>query len=425
MKESNFVWKILGVAGVAAVLVYFGAVLSGYLLDPLTTTVAYPYQSDETITVSGYLVREEEVLPSYDGLLYISRDEGERVSAGGSVAVVYHSEEALADAQELKQLRQQLEQLEYAQSVASGSQEVLQLDSSISEEIFALKSAMETGRYTAAEDAAETLETYILKREYTYSGESDVESQLESLSSQIRTLSATARQGSTSVTVSQGGYYSSLVDGYEAVLTPDMLEELTPSQLKAIAPDASLTSNVGKIIYGSRWYYVAVLSEQDAAQLWEGEEVSLRFVSGLEQDVPMTVDRISTAENGQQLVVLSADRYISVTTLLRDQSAQIILSSYSGIRVPKTAVRVWDTTMENEEGEEESVSLTGVYCRVGTMARFKPVEILYQGEDYYLVQAAPDQMGSLSETGRELRTLRSGDEIIVTAKELYDGKVIG
>ena len=64
MKESNFVWKILGVAGVAAVLVYFGAVLSGYLLDPLTTTVAYPYQSDETITVSGYLVREEEDLPS-------------------------------------------------------------------------------------------------------------------------------------------------------------------------------------------------------------------------------------------------------------------------------------------------------------------------------------------------------------------------
>ncbi len=425
MKENNFVWKILGAAGVAAVLVYFGTVLAGYLLNPLTTAVAYPYQSDETITVSGYLVRREEVLPSYDGLLFISREEGERVSAGGSVGVVYHSQEALEQARQLQQLRLQLEQLEYAQSVASGSQEALQLDSSIAQELVALKSAMASERYSAAEDAAAALETYVLKREYTYSGEGDVEEQLAGLADQIRALSASTRQSSTAVTVQEGGYYSALVDGYESVLTPDMLEELTPGQLRSVSPDASRTSNAGKIIYGNQWHYVALLSEADAGQLWEGAEVSLRFVSGLEKDVPMTVERISTAENGQQLVVLSADRYLSVTTLLRDQSAQIILQSYSGIRVPKTAVRVLDVTRENEAGEEEAVSLTGVYCRVGAAARFKPVDILYQGEDYYLVSPAPDRMGSLSETGRELRTLRNGDEVVVTAKDLYDGKVIG
>ena len=425
MKENNFVWKILGAAGVAAVLVYFGTVLAGYLLNPLTTAVAYPYQSDEAITISGYLVRREEVLPSYDGLLFISREEGERVSAGGSVGVVYHSQEALEQARQLQQLRLQLEQLEYAQSVASGSQEALQLDSSIAQELVALKSAMASERYSAAEDAAAALETYVLKREYTYSGEGDVEEQLAGLADQIRALSASTRQSSTAVTVQEGGYYSALVDGYESVLTPDMLEELTPGQLRSVSPDASRTSNAGKIIYGNQWYYVALLSEADAGQLWEGAEVSLRFVSGLEKDVPMTVERISTAENGQRLVVLSADRYLSVTTLLRDQSAQIILQSYSGIRSPKTAVRVLDVTRENEAGEEEAVSLTGVYCRVGAAAHFKPVDILYQGEDYYLVSPAPDRMGSLSETGRELRTLRNGDEVVVTAKDLYDGKVIG
>ena len=274
-------------------------------------------------------------------------------------------------------------------------------------------------------DAAAALETYVLKREYTYSGEGDVEEQLAGLADQIRTLSASTRQSSTAVTVQEGGYYSALVDGYESVLTPDMLEELSPGQLRSVSPDSSRTSNAGKIIYGNQWHYVALLSEADAGQLWEGAEVSLRFVSGLEKDVPMTVERISTAENGQRLVVLSADRYLSVTTLLRDQSAQIILQSYSGIRVPKTAVRVLDVTRENEAGEEEAVSLTGVYCRVGAAARFKPVDILYQGEDYYLVSPAPDRMGSLSETGRELRTLRNGDEVVVTAKDRYDGKVIG
>ena len=80
---------------------------------------------------------------------------------------------------------------------------------------------------------------------------------------------------------------------------------------------------------------------------------------------------------------------------------------------------------ENQEGEEVTLSLTGVYCRVGISARFKPVEAIYAGEDYYLVTPTPNAMGSLSETWQEIRTLRMGDEVIVTAKDLYDGKVLG
>ena len=39
----------------------------------------------------------------------------------------------------------------------------------------------------------------------------------------------------------------------------------------------------------------------------EGSAVTLRFVSGLDQDVPMTVERISADDHGQTLVVLRAD----------------------------------------------------------------------------------------------------------------------
>ena len=425
MKENNFVWKILGIAGVAAVLVYFVANLAGYFLNPLTTTRAYTYRSDEAITVSGYLVREEEVLPSNSGMLFITREEGERVSDGGSVGVVYHSEEALQQAQELQQLRLQLEQLEYAQNLATGSQEVLKLDTSIADGIFALKNDMVLNNYSAAGDEAAALETLVLKRDYTYSGTQDeISGQMETLTDAIRSLAASTRQGSTSITVDRSGYYSTLVDGYETVLTPDMLEEMMPSDFKKIQPDSTVSSNVGKMIYGNTWYYVTLMDEEDLEGFQAGQQVQLRFVSGLEKDVPMTVERISQAENGQRLMILSADQYLSVTTLLRDQNAQLILSTYTGIRVPKTALRVMEYETENEEGEAVTLSLTGVYCRVGISARFKPVTVLYSGEDYYLVDANPDAMGSLSETWQEIRTLRMGDEVIVTAKDLYDGKVL-
>ena len=298
MKANNFVWRILGIAGVAAVLVYFVANLAGYFLNPLTTTRAYTYRSDEAITVSGYLVREEEVLPDNSGLLFITREEGERVSDGGSVGVVYHSEESLQQAQELQQLRLQLEQLEYAQNVATGSQEVLKLDSNIADGIFALKNEMVLNNYSAAGDEASALETLVLKRDYTYSGSQDeISGQIEALTENIRSLSSSTRQGSTSIRVNRSGYYSTLVDGYEAVLTPDMLEEMMPSDFKKIQPDSTVSSNVGKMIYGNTWYYVTLMNEEDIQGFQVGQEVQLRFVSGLEKDVPMTVERISQAEN--------------------------------------------------------------------------------------------------------------------------------
>ena len=59
---------------------------------------------------------------------------------------------------------------------------------------------------------------------------------------------------------------------------------------------------------------------------------------------------------------------------------------------------------------------TGVYCVDGENAAFRPVTLVYQGEGYALVTPA--------EGVADTRTLRAGDQVIATSKELYDGKVI-
>ena len=53
---------------------------------------------------------------------------------------------------------------------------------------------------------------------------------------------------------------------------------------------------------------------------------------------------------------------------------------------------------------------------LGFTAAFKPVDVVYRGDGYTLVRAAKDATGS--------DILRAGDEVIVTAGELYDGKVV-
>ena len=50
-------------------------------------------------------------------------------------------------------------------------------------------------------------------------------------------------------------------------------------------------------------------------------------------------------------------------------------------------------------------------------AKFKPVQVVYQGDGYMLVKDAAAEEDSTM--------LRQGDQVIVTSAELYDGKVIG
>jgi len=209
----------------------------------------------------------------------------------------------------------------------------------------------------------------------------------------------------TSVKAPRSGLYSAVTDGYEAVLTPESILSLTPASYANIASDGS-ASGAGKLIYGDTWYFVSCLAEEDAARLKEGHTFTLRFAKGLAEDTPVTVERISGAENGEVVVVFSCEKFLSNITLLRLQTAEIILDSFSGIRIPKTALRV------GENGE------TGIYCRSGLFARYKPVEVVYTGTDYCLVRGGDPEASALA-------TLREGDEVIVTAADLYDGKVVG
>ena len=113
MKNSSLGTKLLLAGVTLAVLVYFGVQGLRYLDDPLMTSLAYEDQVEESIDVSGYVVREESVLPDESsGSLRLQRSEGERVSDGGTVALVYADESSIQLQDQMDSLRDRIEQLE-------------------------------------------------------------------------------------------------------------------------------------------------------------------------------------------------------------------------------------------------------------------------------------------------------------------------
>jgi len=212
------------------------------------------------------------------------------------------------------------------------------------------------------------------------------------------------------------------VDGYETVLTPESLEALTPSSLENLKADGTVSSNVGKLVLGDTWYYAAAMPAAQAQELEDqqadGVSLSLRFTKGVDQDLPVTLHSVGAEENGRVVAVFQGDTYLTQLTLLRQQSAQVITNRVEGIRVPREALRVVAKTVENEDGTTSETKTTGVYCVMGREAAFKPVSVLYSNENFALVKAEIS-------SNQELLRLRPGDEVIVKAYDLYDGKVVG
>lgn len=405
MKSSSTpIFKILSAVILAAVVVYFAVQAYRYFSDPINTTLVYTSTEEITVELNGYLVRSEETFHSDAGTLGHALSEGERVGKGQTLAMAYPDSGALTRVEQLETLHLKLEQLSFSLTAFLDPDAALKLDSTISGGILTLRQSIVGGDYSNADEELSALKSAVLKRDYTTGTQEEIEADIKATEQSIRELEQSLN--GTAITAPESGIYSAACDGYETVLTPEFLkDDVTASKLNSVRAADSSAANVGKLIYGDTWYYAAVITDAQAEQLDGRSTVTVRFAKGLDFDLKMTIDSISRSENGQRVLILRSEKYIAQTTLMRHQAATLVLRTYEGLRLPSTALRV------NEDG------VTGVYCVLGVRAKFKPVQVVYQGDGYMLVKNAAAEEDSTM--------LRQGDQVIVTSAELYDGKVIG
>lgn len=423
MKQGSLNAKIIMLLLLAAVAVCLGAAAWRSFRDPFTTVVSYSYTVDDSLEATGFLARQEQVLTNTGGVVELLPQEGEKVAKGGTVALVYQDSSGLERREQLQQLEMEKEQLEYAlERTGAGGGDASQLTDQVLDAIAELRAAVAGRDLTELERQSMDLKSLVYKREYAYGGTGEesadaIQAALDEVDSQISSLSSQAAQSTQSITASQSGIFSGYVDGYESLLTPEVLETVTPAQLDDLAGQASEEDQtaVGKLITDSTWYFACALPQEDAERLVEGRSVTVRFSRDWSGEVDMTVERVGEPEDGRCAVVLSTDRYLSETTLLRRQTVELVFQSVTGVRVPKQALRVAEQTVTDEEtGEESTVQVTGVYTLVGEQVEFKPVTVLEQGDTFVLVEAA----------GSGRAALQPGDVVVVAAEDLYDGKVI-
>ena len=408
-KKSGIGTKLLMAALFLGVAGYFGIQAFQYLDDPLGIILAYRYEVEQAVDMTGYVVREERVLPDEGGgLLRIQRAEGERVAAGGTVASVYADQASLDRQAEIDSLESRVEQLQYAQNLALAAETTRKLDAQIAQNLLEYRRLLAADRLYDAESVVLELRALVLKRDYSDAGGEDAALQLQELGAQLLTLRSQAEGTVRRVTAPEAGLYSAEVDGYETVLTPEAV------------------SRTGKLVLGDEWRYAAVLPFEEAAALQSlqaesGGTLCLRFSKGVDRDLPAVLESIGPREDGRVVAVFRGTAYLRDLTLLRQQRAQIITGVVSGIRIPRESLRA-ERAYLDENGKTVTEDRAGVYCLVGREARFKPVEVVHSGESFILVAPAPELDQSVEKDAK--RIIRPGEQVIVSARGLFDGKVL-
>ena len=173
MKSSTPIFKILSVVVLAAAVVYFAVQAYRYFSDPINTTLVYASVEEQTIEISGYLVREEETFHSDAATLGHSLSEGERVGKNQTMATAYPDSGALTRVEQLEALQLRLEQLSFSLISYLDPDAALKLDSTINSGILTLRQSIAGGEYSGADEEVSALKSAVLKWDFTSSSGGD------------------------------------------------------------------------------------------------------------------------------------------------------------------------------------------------------------------------------------------------------------
>ncbi len=402
MKQGKVYTKVVLWIFLAAVVCYFGYYIFSAVYSPLTTAVAMEYEAGSGSYTTGYVLRDETLVRTRHGITTMVVSEGERVSRGQTLATGYLNSSALDRENRIEELEGQLEQLKYAASYSADVSGQKILDTEIQTQLEQMCRFVARRDMNSAADRSPAVKGLILRRMSSEKDNAAMDQRIAAIKEELAALQSDTSGDTVTVSASQSGYFSGSVDGYETVLTMEAMRSMTTESFDEIMPADGPIDAIGKVISGSTWYYVTVVPTSQTTEVRVGQEVPISFASDFHQELTMTVEKLGKDVDGSRLLVLSCDKYMQEATLLRQQSADVVFSSYAGLQVPKEAVRV------DAQGQP------GVYVLEGSMAAWKPIRILYDNGESYVAEKDKTSTDNLW----------PGDEIIVGAKNLYDGKVV-
>lgn len=417
---ARVVKSVAALAVCVGIVVYVYMQVMGGFNSGIETETAMHVSMNDTIKADSCVFRDETVVENTaDGTIVTLVSEGERVSKGQLIANIYPDDNDAVLQDDINRINRRLEILRNSsvdkQFVIS---DLRQLDDNIDEIFAGIYNDSSKGNLSSAISSSSELLVLLNKRDLIVESDFDYSQELERLESEKASLEGRINSVATAVFAAESGYFYGDVDGYESQFDIKLVEKISLSDFERLASsepaDDGKSGNI-KIVNDFIWNVVCSLDADMARTLREGRIYTLVFPENGDYEMKMTLSKVVTeTDSSSALAVFRVNVLPTDFNYKRFQRAEIVVEGIEGISVPKKALRVVN-------------DVEGVYILVGDVVRFRSVERIAEKDGYYIVKLKSNAAVFEDDKGEEIeiKPLSLYDNVIVSGKELFDGKIIG
>ena len=348
MKRSGVFPLLTAAALLLAAAAYGGVWLWEGLRHRMTTAVCTREVWEDSLTLTGAVLRRETVLSTACAQVIPLTEEGERLPAGAPLAIAFDDPAEAFRARLLLRLEE-----EEAATRSPGSREALRT---------AYAAALARGEQSRLPTAARGLAA----AEFSSSAFTPA-----ALRSEIDSLTA-AGAAHALIFAPESGFFSGTADGWEA-LSPVHALTLSPRAFRdRMEAPGDVDGAFGRLVTDSGWAFAALLPRSQADLFSPGDAVTLRLPDGGE----IAARVASVAGSGDEsLVIFACREALSRVLSLRRTVLTAVLARWEGFSLPETALR--------EENGEYYVRRAGLPLPEDT-----PVTVLCRRDDRVLAESA-------------------------------------
>lgn len=395
----------------------------GVIDDEIETEMSYLITLNQDISGEAVIFRDETVIEKpADGTVVTLVSEGERVSKGQMIANIYNDKEDASLQDEFNRIQRRLNILEgSAVNKEYMISDITKLDGEIGEIFKDIHDDSSNGDLSSVVDASSELLIKLNKRDLIVESDFDVSKELEKLYAEKAELQSRINSISSPVYATSSGTFYGEIDGYEEIFDVSDVRNITLDSFDEISGskrDENLVeSGLVKIVDDFIWYIVCSVDAEETAQLRSGRNYTVSFPENADFEITMNLDKIvKETGSSKALAVFRINVFPDGFDYKRYQKANIILNDVEGLSVPKKALRIVN-------------GIEGVFILEGDVVRFRRIERIDEKDDYYIVKQKLNNELFEDETADAKTSLYEYlslyDSIIISGKNLFDGKIVG
>jgi len=349
--------KLLGLLGFVLMLIYIPAIWKWLFSVNHEIGVVRTATMEVRVPFEGIFIRTETVLESPGtGIVVPTVQNGERVAKNREVASYIQ-----ANMRDIVENYRQME-VEILKRVVtefdstSGTQREL-WKSAIETQIKRLTDLSNSGDLSGAEDIRGSIDRVLEARARYMLEDNGLKDKLKEEKKELERLRSNMQKSVESIISSLSGVVLYKYDGYEESYTPDNRYNITSEEIekaisgmtkneKSLTPaEISVKENepFGKIISNDKCWLTFRVPEKQGAEITlsyekaklNDKEVAYEIeIDGIEERIPVTIERIGDKDNEYQIITARISKQIESTMDFRAVKGNLYINSVTGMKIP-------------------------------------------------------------------------------------------